>query len=206
MDEVNRALTRASILRASLGVFKDSGYQDASLGEIARRADVPLENLLEIFPDKEELYNQACRSAVESWHNWFVEKSRMESDALASFIALCREAFFFLARHDETRGFLQTGPLVFTFSSERFNDITDRGVAFLAAKLRECAEAGIFRAMDYERVAVTMHEIFKLLILTTYTQPHDKRSEDLFENVLDLFLHGLFEREAPARSPGTEQR
>jgi AcrR family transcriptional regulator len=204
MDEESRGLARSEIIRASMGVFKEKGYQGAQLEEIASRAGVPVETILENFSDKEELYNQTCRAAIASWHNWFVNKSSMEDDVLASFITLCREAFFFLARHDETREFLQTGPLVFAFSSERFNDITDRGVLFLASKLRECAEAGIFRTMDYERVAVTMHEIFKLLILTTYTQPYDKRTEDLFENVLDLFLHGLFERGAPGKGAEAE--
>lgn len=197
MDEETKDQTRADIIRASLNTFKEKGYQETELGEVAGRAGVPVETLLDMFPDKEDLYNQTCRAAIESWHNWFVGKSREEEDVLASFITLCREAFFFLARHDETREFLQTGPMVFIFSSERFNDITDRGVAVLASKLRECAEAGIFRAMDYEQVAVTMHEIYKLLILTAYTQPHDKRAEDLFEGILDLFLHGLMKSGAP---------
>ncbi len=199
MEEQGKERARSEIIRASFGVFKERGYQGAELEEIAGRAGVPMETLLDIFPDKAELYNQACRSAIESWHNWFVEKSREEEDVLASFITLCREAFLFLARHDEIREFLQAGPLMLIFSSERFNDITDRGVAVLASKLRECAEAGIFRTMDYERVAVIMHEIYKLLILTGYTQPHDQRAEDLFEGVLDLFLHGLMRHASPEK-------
>lgn len=204
MKEESKEQARSDIIRASFGVFKERGYQGAGLEEIAGRAGVPVETLLDIFPDKEDLYNHACRAAVESWHNWFVGRSREEEDVLASFITLCREVFLFLSRDDEIREFLQTGPLVFTFSSERFNDITDRGVAILASKLSECAEAGVFRAMDYERVAVTMHEIFKLLVLTSYTQPYDQRAEDLFEGILDLFLHGLFERGATAGSPAAD--
>lgn len=174
-----------------MSVFKEHGYQGAALEEIARRAGVSLDDLSSQFADKEELYHQACRDAVEGWHRWFVEKASAEKDLLASFMTLCREAFLYLARDDETREFLRAGPLVFIFSSDRFEDITERGVNFLASKLRECAEAGIFRPMDYRRVAVTMHEVFKLLILTTYTKAYDERVEELFENVLELFLHGL---------------
>jgi AcrR family transcriptional regulator len=195
MNEENKGngkdKVRDEILRASQTVFTEKGYQEARLEDIAQQACVSPETLSELFLDKEDLYNQTCRAAIQSWHNWFVSQARMQDDPLASFITLCREAFLFMARDGETREFLQTGPLVFVFSSERFNDITDRGVSILASKLEECVEAGIFRPMDCERMAVTMHEMYKLLILTTYTQPYDRGAEQLFEDLLDLFLHGL---------------
>lgn len=54
----NKLRNRKEILEAALAVFAEKGYRDASVQEIADRADFAVSTLYALFANKEDLYRQ----------------------------------------------------------------------------------------------------------------------------------------------------
>ncbi|MFM1918768.1 MAG: hypothetical protein RLZZ303_402, partial [Candidatus Hydrogenedentota bacterium] len=54
----NKLRNQQEILEAALGVFAEKGYRDASMQEIADRADFAVSTLYALFENKEDLYRR----------------------------------------------------------------------------------------------------------------------------------------------------
>ncbi|MFQ3788702.1 TetR family transcriptional regulator C-terminal domain-containing protein [Halomonas sp. A29] len=65
-DEIRRQ-NRESILLAAECVFAEKGYAGASMGDIAKLAELPKSNVHYYFSTKEELYREVLLELLEVW-------------------------------------------------------------------------------------------------------------------------------------------
>lgn len=77
----HRPSRRQQIIDAATGVFADRGYVEASVEDIAKAAGVAPTAIYYHFGGKEELFNQALRSAMETWSDVLI-KARPETGGL----------------------------------------------------------------------------------------------------------------------------
>jgi AcrR family transcriptional regulator len=94
--ERNKHRHRQEILAAALAVFAEKGYADASVQEIADRADFAVSTIYALFENKEDLYKQVSREVGRRAGEIFeaaMERGAGEYEKLVNYARAKGEAF-----------------------------------------------------------------------------------------------------------------
>ncbi len=76
----NKLKNRTEILEAALSVFAEKGYHQASIQEIADRADFAVSTLYALFENKEDLYRKVSVDVGKRSGEIFDKKSDADSE------------------------------------------------------------------------------------------------------------------------------
>ena len=106
--EQHKAVTRALIVDAALGVFAAVGYERSTLGSIADSAGMPRSSVYEYFPNKEAILGAVIEDRVPPLFNeWFA--GIPEGNALERLEGLFRTTFRMMLEHPRVAA-LVVGP------------------------------------------------------------------------------------------------
>lgn len=183
---------RDRILKAAVQEFKDQGYADASIRNIANNAEISLGNIYRYFVNKEDLYFAVINPFMESVKQFvdndfrYAERSMKEiSETLIAFIMQYSDEFLIIRKGNSVH-------------YERFiNDI----IAVIAQKIKELIE-NVFPEIDvkirnpefYTAIAEGfLTSFFKILQNEDTTEVQERKTRELitfyFGNLKDRFYH-----------------
>jgi AcrR family transcriptional regulator len=160
-------LYRQLILDAAQGVFADSGYDDAKIGEIAEASGVSLQTLYSVFPGKAAIYQAIQESGDQELHRRSIEWSQSISDPLRAMLAGLRATtLYFLEQPNFLKLRLHGG---FTWGTEA-SAAGSRGrteawraaLERLRGACQQCIEEGVFVDRDpslIARMVVSMQQV-----------------------------------------------
>ena len=92
----NKLRHQREILDAALVVFAEKGYHEASLQEIADRADFAVSTIYGLFQNKEDLYHTICIELAKRTHEIFdaaMSQGENEYEKLVNFVRAKGEIF-----------------------------------------------------------------------------------------------------------------
>lgn len=185
---------RAVLLDAAIRVFSEKGYHETSVEEVVRESGLPEKDLSGMFEDKEDLYFQACRHALEVWQGAYSENVRDDMSPVEKLKLLADTSFLYPVDHPETRRLLEDGPLMVMYLSERFAETTRRGRLYLQQILQEGVDAGVFRQIDCAAVADLLFDLYKYYTISFYTQSSTVEPERFVGLLEDVVVNGLMRR------------
>jgi AcrR family transcriptional regulator len=186
------------ILEAATAVFLEHGYKDASIDEIARRADVAKGTVYLACESKADLFYQVVHRDLKAWGaqiSRFVDPRNPASDILAK---MAKNGVTYLADHPLVRGLfagVHHGQL--PDWHDRFEQLRTMGRADVAEVIRMGIRSGEFRPdLDVEEAAAILQD----LTHTGYILYGDRWVADpsvavrRIAGVIDLALNGLRKR------------
>lgn len=181
------------ILNVSLKCFARYGYKKTTMDEIAAELGLTKGALYNYARNKEDLYQKAVANALGKWQTRVREAVEGATNPRDKFIALSYKAFKYLADDDEMRNILISDPNIFPMfpKDDPFREINENSRNLLRAVLEEGVATGIFRPIDLESATWLLFSIYKMFIIDTYVVSDQEATEKLFDDTVDLVLHGL---------------
>jgi len=195
---VGREDVREAILTAALGVFREKGYEQATIGDIVAAARIGRSTFYKNFRDKKELFVECVKGIIfrEMAHNGVdvVDGIRDEADILAVF-----------ERH--AKAYYNVNPLWVDMvrllraaainDPERFADSLDEVVHLKIDLLKRGLEKGMRRGLFREFNATLMAVM--LLGLQDYhgylsKALKDKTLEEMYDDAKDIILYGILKK------------
>jgi AcrR family transcriptional regulator len=191
--ERERRRRRRAMLRAAQQVFAEKGYAQATLDEIARRAEFGKGTLYNYFEGgKEELLFAVFDAAYDGIYA-LVERfadDAQERPLREAFRAFVHEAFGFFREHEALFMILMKEAHQFIFGENRkraayFHAQEDRLVKALMPLLEQAAEEGEIRALPTRPAAHMMLENTKGVLMTRAMMDHrEMRERDCEDTIL----------------------
>ena len=181
------------ILNVSLKCFARYGYKKTTMDEIAAELGLTKGALYSYASNKEDLYQKAVANALAKWQTRVREAVEGATNPRDKFITLSYKAFKYLADDDEMRNILISDPDIFPMfpKDDPFREINENSRNLLRGVLEEGVATGIFRPIDLESATWLLFSIYKMFIIDTYVVSDQEATEKLFDDTVDLVLHGL---------------
>jgi AcrR family transcriptional regulator len=181
------------ILNVSLKCFARFGYKKTTMDEIATELGLTKGALYSYARNKEDLYQKTVANALAKWQTRVREAVEGATNPRDKFIALSYKAFKYLADDDEMRNILISDPDIFPMfpKDDPFRAINENSRNLLRGVLEEGVATGIFRPIDLESATWLLFSIYKMFIIDTYVVSDQEATEKLFDDTVDLVLHGL---------------
>lgn len=190
---MRRKINSEELYQAALEIFSRYGYRKTTVEDIASALGMTKGNLYLYVESKRDLYEKTVRHALERWQEGVRQAVERETDPGERFTILCRMALRHLSEDDAFRRLLVQDPDIFPPlpAEDPYADINERSVRMIRDVLARGIEAGRFRKVDVTRVAELIFMIYKMLIFRTYIRADEAFVQEMLEDVLDLFTHGL---------------
>lgn len=183
---------------AALKAFAEFGYLKTTMDDVAARLNMTKGNLYLYVQNKKDLYQKTVGHALSKWQAKVLDAVSRELDARKKFTVMCFKAAQYLAEDPALRQVLVRDPDIFPMfpKQDPFEAINRNSVDLIHAILKQGIAENVFRPIDPDRVAEVVFMVYKMFIIRMYIQTDDPRIHDMFEDTVDLFAHGLFEKKA----------
>lgn len=189
--------TRRRILDAAEEVFGESGYYEASISEITRRAGVAQGTFYIYFHSKREIFaelvvdlGRRLRAVIRAAIAEAPDRLAVERLGFAAF-------FEFVATHRRIYSIVQEAERVAPEAAQAYYEGISRGYI---RGLSEAMEAGTVRRLNPEALAYALMGIGHFVALRWLVWPpvHNENEEqapqfppEIFEALMDFIAHGL---------------
>lgn len=180
--------TRAAILEAAQAVFLDRGYSQASVEQIANRADVSVGSIYTYFGSKERLFRSLVEQAISEDEAAMNRAHVSAGDPLARLEAV-RQELGGLHRRNPIMSALALAPVHGGVPSELTDAVVARTaaeVARLEEAIRAGVAAGVVRDVDPHLAATFLWAAWSGLTTLHLRTDELGISDEEFEAVADL--------------------
>jgi AcrR family transcriptional regulator len=197
-------LTRNAILESALQLFRDRGFQETTMRDVAARAGVALGAAYYYFPSKEAII-QAYYKVVQAEHN------RRVNDAIANRTLNLRGRIQFVmhSKLDIVQNDRKLLGVIFRYSGEPHHPLSCLGPE--TAQTRHESIAVFHRAIGEERLPKDLQQLLPLafwalhmgvLVLFIYDEtPNQQRTRTLVDSSIDLATRLLSMAKNPFLKP-----
>lgn len=201
-QEMLRQFMETTIARAAREVFAARGYQGATLEGIAQRAGMSKATIYIYYKNKddlflhvvEELYNAVTASTAQE-----ADTPKPPRDKLYGIVRSKME--FFEHERDLFRIYLseKQGLEVAPKDPHKLalRNMYLQGVQTLGKVLQEGIDAGIIRPLGSRRLAFLLQDMMSVLLVQRIQGKARTTVEEDVEQLLDLFLNGALQQQAP---------
>ncbi|HOB86783.1 MAG TPA: TetR/AcrR family transcriptional regulator [Bacillota bacterium] len=184
------------LYRAALKIFSRYGYKKATLEDIAAELGMTKGALYLYVKNKRDLYERTVAGALTRWQDRVEEAVKKETEPINKLTVLAFSAFQYLAEDEEMRNVLVQDPEIFPMfpREDPFFDINERSRNMLKAVLKEGIEKKVFREVDLDSVVWLLFSMYKMFIIEAYIIRGKESTLNLFNQALELVLHGLINK------------
>jgi len=193
---MNREEKLTRIYEAGLRVFARYGYRRTRVEDIADELGMTKGNLYLYVKDKRDLYEKAVSHGLLQWQSMVARSIEKIDDVCEQFLALCRKGYTYLSRDVSLRSVLINDPSIFPLSSreDQFAEINRASMDLLRSVLARGIREGRFREVDVDHLTELLYSIYVMFIIKTYVKSEGKSTQKMFEQGLDVVLHGLLKK------------
>jgi AcrR family transcriptional regulator len=193
---MNREEKLATIYEAALRVFARYGYRRTRVEDIADELGMTKGNLYLYVENKRDLYEKAVAHGLFRWQEMVVKAIEKIDDVVEQFLVMCKKSYSYLSRDVSLRTVLVNDPTVFPLSSKEdpFYEINHASTQLLREVLQRGVRQGKFREVDVDQVSELLYSVYVMFIIKTYVKSEGKSTQKIFEQGLDIILHGLLKK------------
>ncbi|MBI2422971.1 MAG: TetR/AcrR family transcriptional regulator [Candidatus Hydrogenedentes bacterium] len=189
----NKLRHRQEITAAALVIFAEKGYREASIQEIADRADFAVSTIYALFENKEDLYRSVSRYVAKYCGDLFdraMSGGTNEYEKLLLFARAKGQACRELPDGVRLLNNEQHGPLFRPVLNTR-EGITQFYEGFIL-RIRDLFAAGIKKGLfveaDPELLAIGLEGITNALVLRSFSEQAQYTYEDRIDEILAVFF------------------
>lgn len=193
-EEKKRA-TRQAILAAAMDLFAERGYEQTSIGALARVAGIGKGTIYGYFHTKEDIFLAFCEEEIDFAFRTLAERSDPDAPLIEQLVTLFMTQFRFVTRNREF-GRILVREMAFppALNSPRARELDNRYLAALGEILGRAASRGELRA-DYDPFLTSAHFYALYLVAlsgwyTGYLNDYPEVETSLTQ-VLNQALNGL---------------
>jgi AcrR family transcriptional regulator len=194
-QEMLRQFMETTIAQAAKQVFAESGYQGATLEEIAQRAGMSKATIYIYYKNKDDLFLQVVEELVNTAMAITAEEATTPKQPIEKLYAMVRQKMEFYERErdffriylNEKHG-LEIAPK--DPHKKALREMYLQGIHTLAKVLQEGMDAGVLRPMDSRRLAFFLQEMMSTVQVHRFQGKAKTSVEEDVEQLLELFLHG----------------
>ena len=188
----NKLRNRTEILEAAVAVFAEKGYHQASIQEIADRADFAVSTLYALFEGKEDLYRQVTVDVAKRCGDIFdraMDEGSNEYEKLVNFARAKGEAF-----RESPDGVRMLDNEVFgtlqgvETPSESISQIYDRFMVRIRDLFESGIENGLFVQHDPRLLATSLDSVTNALLRLSRAEPETYAYGERVNEVIDIFF------------------
>ena len=206
-----RNFMQTTIAQAAKEVIAESGYQRATLEEIAQRAGMSKATIYIYYKNKDDLFLQVVEELYDAVTATTTQEAKTSKPPLEKLYGIVhskmaffeRERDFFRIYLTEKHG-LEVAPK--DPHKQALRDMYLQGVQTLAKVIQEGIDAGDLRQMDSRRLAFFIQEMMSTVLVQRIQGKARTSVQEDVDQLLDLFLHGVRQREThdvPPHGPTT---
>ena len=189
----NKDKNRREILAAALEVFAEKGYLQASIQEIADRADFAVSTIYALFKNKEDLYNKVSADVGKRCGDIFDRAMAEGTDDYEKLVNFARaKGETFRESPDGTR-----------MLENEYHDVLERGIKpppdgighiydLFMLRIRDLFTSGIssglFAAGDPELLATTLDSATNALLRLSRAEPDKFPYDERVEEIIEIFF------------------
>jgi AcrR family transcriptional regulator len=198
-QEMLRQFMETTIAQAAKQVFAESGYQGATLEEIAQRAGMSKATIYIYYKNKDDLFLQVVEELVNTAMAITAEEAITPKQPIEKLYTMVRQKMEFYERErdffriylNEKHG-LEIAPK--DPHKKALREMYLQGVQTLAKVLQEGMDAGVLRLTDSRRLAFFLQEMMSTVQVHRFQGKAKTSVEEDVEQLLELFLHGAAQR------------
>jgi TetR/AcrR family transcriptional regulator len=198
-QEMLRQFMETTIAQAAKEVFAESGYQGATLEEIAQRAGMSKATIYIYYKNKDDLFLQVVEELVNSAMAITAQEATTARAPIEKLYAMVRskmefyehERDFFRIYLNEKHG-LEVAPK--DPHKRALREMYLQGIQTLAKVIQEGIDAGVLRPLDSRRLAFFLQEMMNTVHVHRIQGKAKTSVDEDVELLLDLFLHGAMQR------------
>jgi AcrR family transcriptional regulator len=184
--------TRSSIIDCAIRLFREKGFQQTSMEEIAEQSDVSKGTLYNYFPDKESILVGYFQSVIADYGLDINETFIVGKDLKSKLYNLLDFKKGILGEDMELTGIYLRYRIQTLFSSDPFDNPNRSGLENVVLQIiKEAQEKEEIRS---DIPAITIARSFLLFtvnyFITTITAKEPMEMDNLKEQMLELFLTG----------------
>lgn len=181
------------IINASLKTFARYGYKKTTMEEIAGALDMTKGALYLYVDNKKDLYEKTVSAALINWQARVKEAVDLETEPSEKLKVLSFKAFQYLSDNIDLRKVLIQDPDIFPMfpREDPYFLINENSRKMLKAIMEEGIDKGQFRPVDVDSVAWLLFSIYKMFIIDTYILSEKESTIKLFQEAVELVIHGL---------------
>lgn len=189
----NKQKNRKEIVRAALEVFADKGYDQASIQEIADRADFAVSTLYGLFESKEDIYHTVSAYVGRTTGEIFdeaMDRGANEYEKLVNF-ARAKGAVYRkspdgvrMLEHEQHNARLTGQPL----PANGIGEIYERFMTRIRDLFASGVESGRFVDRDPTVLATSLDSMTTALIRLTQEDPDRYSFEDRIDETIAIFF------------------
>jgi AcrR family transcriptional regulator len=198
-QEMLRQFMETTIAQAAKEVFAESGYQRATLEEIAQRAGMSKATIYIYYKNKDDLFLQVVEELVNTAMAIAAQEATTAQPPVEKLAAMVRRKMEFYERErdffriylNEKHG-LEVAPK--DPHKRALREMYLQGIQTLAKVIQEGIDAGVLRAIDSRRLAFFLQEMMNTVHVHRIQGKAKTSVDEDVELLLDLFLHGALQR------------
>lgn len=181
------------IYETALRVFARYGYKRTRVEDIADELGMTKGNIYLYADNKRDLYEKAVAHGLTRWQAMVGKAVARLDDPIEQFMVMCKKSYVYLSRDVALRTVLINDPSIFPLSrrEDPFSEINRASMDLLRNVLSRGVAEGKFRAVDVDHLTELLFSIYVMFIIKTYVKSEGKSSQKMFEQGIDVVLHGL---------------
>jgi AcrR family transcriptional regulator len=197
-QEMLRQFMETTIAQAAKEVFAESGYQGATLEEIAQRAGMSKATIYIYYKNKDDLFLQVVEELVNTAMAITAQEATTAQPPVEKLYAMVRSKMEFYERErdffwiylNEKHG-LEVAPK--DPHKRALREMYLQGIQTLAKVIQEGIDAGVLRPLDSRRLAFFLQEMMNTVHVHRIQGKAKTSVDEDVELLLDLFLHGALQ-------------
>lgn len=181
------------IYEAALTQFAKSGYQKATLEDIAGMLNMTNANLYCYASSKRELYHDSVAYALTKWQNKVYESIKDIEDPKERLITLCDSAVYYLSNDKKFCSILKNDPEIFPMfpTVDPYEEINSRSSEMLEKTIDEGVAAGVFNKVNAKYATHFLFASYKEIIIEGYIRSYNKDFMKTYNEMKNIILNGL---------------
>ena len=185
-----------SIYECALEVFARYGFRRARMEDVSDGLELAVGTLYRYVRDKRDLYERTVEFGIRRWQAKVLTAVEAQDDVLEKFKVMCRRGYEYLAQDQHLRAIIINDPDIFPLSPRkvRFPEIDNASIGLISAIINQGVAQGVFRRVNVPTTAEFLYSIYVMFIIKTYVKTEGQAASVLFDDGLDLLLHGLLSR------------
>lgn len=193
---MGKKTTPEHIYETAIKVFAKYGFQRTRIEDITSKLNIATGTLYLYVENKQDLYEKTVSHAIKKWQEKVFETMADIDDITDRFLAMCKRGYGYLSEDVHLRQVLINDPSIFPLTPRkvRFPEIDTASVHLIKDTLEKGIDKQVFRNIDVDHVAEFFYSIYVMFIIKTYVKSEGQSAQKMFDEGLDLMLHGLIKK------------
>jgi AcrR family transcriptional regulator len=195
LREIKKKRTRRAIMDAAIKLFPEKGFENTTVGQVAKEAGVGKSTIYGYFQSKNEIFLAFCEDEIDFVFTDLAKERDPDTPIQKQLLTLFMEQLRYVTRNYDF-GRILVREMIFPkeLTMEKSNDLSEKYLAALGDMLAKAISRGELRD-DLDLLYISGHfYAFYLLVLSAWYQrrlQNEQEVEDVLQKLMRQAMEGL---------------